>query len=82
MARIVTIGAAQLGPVQRAHSRADVVERLLALLRDAHVRDFEVTLLEDGCAAFSPVTHDATVASLRALCPVMSIADAMRMLPA
>lgn len=51
-------------------------------LRDAHVRDFEVTLLEDGCAAFSPATHDATVASLRALCPVMSIADAMRMLPA
>jgi N-carbamoyl-D-amino-acid hydrolase len=35
MARIVTVGAAQLGPVQRADSRAAVVERLLALLRQA-----------------------------------------------
>jgi ureidoacrylate peracid hydrolase len=51
-------------------------------LRDAHVRDFDVTLLEDGCAAFSKATHDATVASLRALCPVISIADAIRGLSA
>jgi N-carbamoyl-D-amino-acid hydrolase len=36
MARIVTVGAAQLGPIQRDHSRADVVERLITLLRDAH----------------------------------------------
>jgi N-carbamoyl-D-amino-acid hydrolase len=36
MTRIVTIGAAQLGPIQRAHSREDVVERLVALLREAH----------------------------------------------
>ena len=36
MARTVTVGAAQLGPIQRDHSRADVVERLITLLRDAH----------------------------------------------
>ncbi len=35
MSRIVTAAAAQLGPVQRDHSRADVVERLVALLRGA-----------------------------------------------
>lgn len=35
MSRIVTVGAAQLGPIQRSHSRADVVERLLILLREA-----------------------------------------------
>lgn len=36
MSRIVTVGAAQLGPVQREDERADVVERLLVLLRRAH----------------------------------------------
>ena len=33
MTRLVTLGAAQLGPVQRDHTRKDVVERLLDLLR-------------------------------------------------
>ena len=35
MTRIVTIGAAQLGPINRTDSRAAVVERLLALLHQA-----------------------------------------------
>jgi N-carbamoyl-D-amino-acid hydrolase len=35
MSRILTVGAAQLGPIQRAHSRADVVKRMLDLLRQA-----------------------------------------------
>jgi len=35
MTRIIKIGAAQLGPIQRADSRASVVQRLLALLREA-----------------------------------------------
>ena len=47
MARIVTIGAAQLGPVQRVHSRADVVERLLALLRDAHARGCDLVVFPE-----------------------------------
>jgi predicted amidohydrolase len=33
--RIVKVGAAQLGPIQREHSRQQVVERLLALLGEA-----------------------------------------------
>src|SRR5262245_14272343 len=36
MTRIVTVGAAQMGPVQRTETREAVVERLLALLHDGH----------------------------------------------
>ncbi|MGD9793514.1 MAG: N-carbamoyl-D-amino-acid hydrolase [Acidimicrobiia bacterium] len=36
MSRIVTVGAAQLGPIQRTHSRPAVVERLITLLRQGH----------------------------------------------
>jgi N-carbamoyl-D-amino-acid hydrolase len=32
---MVTVGAAQMGPIQRDHSRAEVIERLLALLHEA-----------------------------------------------
>ena len=35
MARIITVGAAQLGPIQRAESRPQVVKRLLDLLHQA-----------------------------------------------
>jgi predicted amidohydrolase len=35
MRRILTVGAAQLGPIQRADTRASVVIRMLALLRQA-----------------------------------------------
>ncbi len=33
-------------------------------VRDAHVRDFHVTVIEDGCAAFSPKVHDEAIAGL------------------
>ena len=36
MTRIVTVGAAQLGPVARDETREQVVERMLALLRQGH----------------------------------------------
>jgi N-carbamoyl-D-amino-acid hydrolase len=35
MSRIVTVAAAQLGPVQRDHSRSEVVDRLVELLEQA-----------------------------------------------
>ncbi|MGQ0664828.1 MAG: cysteine hydrolase family protein [Pseudomonadota bacterium] len=44
-------------------------------LRDAHVRDFATVLLADGCAAFDPKVHEATVASLAAISPVIACAD-------
>ncbi len=36
MSRIVTVGAAQMGPIQKNDSRAEVVQRLIALLHDGH----------------------------------------------
>ncbi|HEX4573188.1 MAG TPA: N-carbamoyl-D-amino-acid hydrolase [Dongiaceae bacterium] len=36
MSRTVVVGAAQLGPIPRSESRAQVVKRLLALMREAH----------------------------------------------
>jgi predicted amidohydrolase len=44
MTRIVTVGAAQLGPIEADHSRADVVERLLVLLRAAAARGCDVVV--------------------------------------
>ena len=38
MARVLTVGAAQLGPIARSESRGEVVKRLLALLGQAHAR--------------------------------------------
>jgi hypothetical protein len=35
MTRNITVGAAQLGPIQRADSRSAVIKRLLELLRQA-----------------------------------------------
>ena len=35
MTRIVTVAGAQLGPIELEHTRGEVVERLMALLRDA-----------------------------------------------
>ncbi|MCC7425928.1 MAG: N-carbamoyl-D-amino-acid hydrolase [Alphaproteobacteria bacterium] len=42
MARVVTVGAAQLGPIQKAESRESVVERLCALMEKAHRRGVQI----------------------------------------
>ena len=42
MTRIITVGAAQLGPIQRAESRASVVARMLALMAKARTRGVEL----------------------------------------
>ncbi|MDO1582757.1 cysteine hydrolase family protein [Rhizobium oryzicola] len=44
-------------------------------VRDAHVRDFDVTVLSDGCAAFSPEVHDTAIAALKPVCRVATIAE-------
>lgn len=46
-------------------------------VRGAHVREFEVTLLEDGCAAFSDDVHRAAVEGMRPVATVTSIAQAL-----
>lgn len=45
--------------------------------REAHVRDFETTVLDDGCAAFSPDTHDTAIEALRPVCRVARIDEVM-----
>jgi nicotinamidase-related amidase len=51
-------------------------------VRDAHIRDFETVVLEDGCAAFNAETHDTAIAALRPVCRVATIAEAMAELAA
>jgi ureidoacrylate peracid hydrolase len=46
-------------------------------VRDAHVRDFEVVVLADGCGAFSRELHETAIAALRSLCKVETIAEAI-----
>lgn len=46
-------------------------------LRDAHVREFECTLIEDGCAAFSEDVHRAAVDGLRPVAKITTIAEVM-----
>ncbi len=48
-------------------------------VRDAHVRDFHAITLQDGCAAFSPETHETAIKSLATVGDVISIADAIAM---
>jgi nicotinamidase-related amidase len=44
-------------------------------VRDAHVRDIETIVLEDGCAAFSAQVHDTAINALRPVGRVASIAE-------
>ncbi len=46
-------------------------------LRDAHVREFECSLIEDGCAAFSEDVHRAAVEGLRPVAKITTIAEVM-----
>jgi hypothetical protein len=44
MTRIITVGAAQLGPIARADSRAQVVERMLALMHAARAHGCDLVV--------------------------------------
>lgn len=50
--------------------------------RDAHVREFEVTLLRDGCAAFTEALHETAVEGLRSIARITTIAEALAALDA
>ena len=49
---------------------------IASTVRDAHVRDFHTITLSDGCAAFSPETHETAMKSLATVGEVMSVAEA------
>jgi nicotinamidase-related amidase len=46
-----------------------------ATVRDAHLRDIPVTLLEDGCATFDAEVHRATIKALGSAVEVATCAD-------
>jgi nicotinamidase-related amidase len=51
-------------------------------VRDAHVREFEVTVLSDGCAAFSPQVHQTAIDALRPVAHICTVAEALAALAA
>src|SRR3990167_2624192 len=55
MARMVTVGGAQLGPIARSETRSQVVKRLLALLGEAHGRGCDLVVFPElALTTFSP----------------------------
>lgn len=46
-------------------------------VRDAHVRDIEATVLEDGCAAFSDEVHKTAISALRPVARIATIAEVL-----
>jgi nicotinamidase-related amidase len=50
-------------------------------VRDAHVRDFDCIVLEDGCAAFSRAAHDSAIAALRSVSQISTVDAVEAFLP-
>jgi ureidoacrylate peracid hydrolase len=46
-------------------------------VRDAHVRDIDVTVLEDGCATFSRELHRVSIEALKPVARIASIAEVL-----
>jgi ureidoacrylate peracid hydrolase len=49
-------------------------------VRDAHAREFDCTVIEDGCAAFSDEVHRAAIDGLRTLAKILTVADVIQRL--
>ncbi|MCY4150852.1 MAG: cysteine hydrolase [Aestuariivita sp.] len=47
-------------------------------VRDAHLRNIRTILLADGCAAFNPDVHDATLTSLNSIASIKSCSEIIR----
>ena len=48
---------------------------ITSTVRDAHVRDLETIVIEDGCAAFTPAVHTTAIDGLRSVGRVATVAD-------
>jgi len=46
-------------------------------VRDAHARDFEIAVLEDGCAAFDRDTHATAIAALKPVARIVTVAETL-----
>jgi ureidoacrylate peracid hydrolase len=44
-------------------------------VRDAHVREFDLVVLEDGCATFSRRVHDVSIEALRPVARIATVAE-------
>ena len=44
-------------------------------VREAHVRDFEITVLSDGCAAFSRELHNVSIDALKPVARIATVAE-------
>jgi len=51
-------------------------------VRDAHVREFHCTVIEDGCAAFSDEIHRAAIEGLKPVAKITTIAEMLQALAA
>lgn len=49
-------------------------------VRDAHVRDIECIVLEDGCASFSREVHKAAIEGMRPVARIASVTEAMNVI--
>ena len=49
-------------------------------VRDAHVREFRCTVVEDGCAAFSEELHRAAIVGLRPIADIATVEEVLRSL--
>ena len=49
-------------------------------VRDAHLRNIHTILLSDGCAAFKPEVHDATLVSLGSITPIVTCSEMLETL--
>lgn len=72
---------AQFGPIRQPPGTSIVTNGGVAsTVRDAHVREFECTVIEDGCAAFSREVHRAAIDGLRPVAKILTFAEAMQSL--
>ncbi|MCW3476223.1 cysteine hydrolase [Limobrevibacterium gyesilva] len=46
-------------------------------VRDAHVREYETTVLADGCAAFDRAVHDTAIAALRPVAHISTVNEVL-----
>ena len=65
MSRIVVVGAAQLGPIARTETRAEVIDRLLALMRQAKEAGCDIVVYPElALTSFFPhwfIEHQADI---------------------
>ena len=63
MSRIITVGAAQLGPIQKAEPRAAAVDRMVRLMERAHRRGVELVVFPElALTTFFPRHYHADIA--------------------